>query len=69
MSKIIKGVKGFDKDMKCKGFQYKEGETYEHKRKVKICNSGFHFCENPLDCLSYYNLNNSVFNEVEGSGE
>ena len=27
MSKI-KRYKGFNKDMKCKDFQYKEGETY-----------------------------------------
>ena len=22
---------------------------------MKICENGFHFCENPFDCLGYYN--------------
>jgi len=47
MSKIIKGFKAFNKDMKCKGFQYKEGETYKTGN-ARICNMGFHFCTNPL---------------------
>ncbi|MBK9272778.1 MAG: hypothetical protein IPM48_14430 [Saprospiraceae bacterium] len=65
MKKTMKGFKAFDKDFKCNGFQYKEGETYEHKGKVELCKSGFHFCENPLDVLNYYNLTDCNFAEVE----
>jgi hypothetical protein len=65
----MKGFKAFHKDMTCNGFQYKEGETYEHDGKLKICSSGFHFCENPLDVLNYYNLCDSEFAEVEALGE
>ena len=55
----MKGYKGFDKDFKCNGngntsFQYKAGETYEHKGDVKLCDSGFHFVEHPLDAFGYY---------------
>lgn len=39
--------------MKCRGFQYEEGETY-HEDKADLCNSGFHACTMPLDVLGYY---------------
>ena len=60
----MKCYKGFNKDMTCRGFQYKEGETYETDE-AKLCESGFHACENPLDCFSYYSPNKSVYHEVE----
>ena len=52
----VKGFKGFDKEMKCQGFQFEVGKTYEHEGEVKLCNRGFHFCKNPLDTLDYYNF-------------
>ena len=60
----VKYYKGFAKDMTCRGFQYKEGETYTTDE-AKLCWSGFHACENPLDCFSYYSPNESVYREVE----
>ena len=59
-----KGYKGFDQDFKCRGFQFKEGETYETDKAV-ICESGFHFCENPHNIFSYYSPGESRFAEVE----
>jgi hypothetical protein len=64
----IKGYKAFEKDMTCRGFQFEEGQTYETDKAV-ICESGFHFCENPLDTLNYYDLCESEFAEVEALGE
>ena len=64
----MKGYKAFNKDMTCRGFQYEEGKTYEES-KAECCESGFHFCENPLDVLKYYNLCESEFAEVEVLGE
>lgn len=64
----IKGYKAFKKDMTCRGFQFEEGQTYETDKAV-ICESGFHFCENPLDTLNYYSLCESEFAEVEALGE
>ena len=60
----MKLYKGFNRDMTCRGFQFKEGETYEADR-AELCESGFHACENPLDCFGYYNPANSVYHEVE----
>jgi hypothetical protein len=64
---IIKGVKGFNKDLTCRGFQYEVGKTYETDEKPVRCTAnGFHFCTNPLDIFSYYNPIDSVFHEVDG---
>ncbi len=60
----MKAFKGFNRDMTCRGFQFKEGETYEEPE-AKLCERGFHACENPLDCLDYYSPAKSVFHEVE----
>ena len=60
--------KGFKKDMTCRGFQYEEGKEYEESE-ASVCNSGFHSCEYPLDCFSYYDPAHSVYHEVEASGE
>ena len=60
----MKAYKRFNKDMTCKGFQYEEGKTYETDNAV-LCNAGFHACENPLDCSSYYFPAESVIREVE----
>ena len=64
----IKGYKGFDKDMTCLGFQYESGKDYTYDGDIECCRSGFHFCENPLEVLSYYPPATSRFCEVEGRG-
>ena len=53
MSEPIIAYKGFDKDMKCRGFQYEEGKTYHMPRAV-LCEEGAHACTMPLDVLGYY---------------
>lgn len=56
--------KGFTKDMKCRDFQYEEGKTYEEPE-ARLCDKGFHACEDPIDCLSYYAPAESKFHEVD----
>ena len=68
MTEVIKSYKGFNKDMTCRGFQYEEGKEYEEET-ADACHSGFHACEHPLDCFGYYFPNESVYHEVEQSGE
>ena len=65
----IKGFKGFDKDLKCRGFQYEVGKEYEQKGEIRCCDNGFHFCENPFDALDYYNPATSRYCKVEGEGK
>lgn len=60
----MKAYKGFDKDLKCRDFQYEIGKEYEEKE-ASLCNKGFHACEYPLDCFGYYAPASSRFCEVE----
>ena len=75
-NEIIKGYKGFDKDLKCRGYQYEIGKTHEMDEDVEICERGFHAvpAENsPLDVFGFYapaddNGIPNRFCEVEVSG-
>jgi hypothetical protein len=60
----MKGFKGFDKGLVCRGKQYKENTVFEEEA-AEICKSGMHFCENPFDVLEHYDLVNTdgSFNE------
>ena len=67
--KIIKGFKGFNKNLVCNGFQYEEGSTFKMDGKPERCKRGFHFCIEPIDIFEYYDPANSIFHEVEGCGK
>ena len=49
----MKAYKGFDKDLKCREFQYELGREYQ-EQEAALCRKGFHACENPLDTFRYY---------------
>ena len=69
-NKEIIAYKGFDKNWKCRGYQYEIGKTYEHEGEVEACKSGFHSCENPLVVLAYYDISSgSKYALVKASGE
>ena len=66
----MKGYKGFNKGMVCRGKQYAENTTFEEPEAI-ICENGMHFCKNPMDVLNFYpliadNCTLNEFAEVEG---
>ena len=69
----MKGYKGFEKGLICRGKQYAENTIFEEEN-AEICKSGMHFCENPFDALDYYGYVNdkaelNEFAEVEALDE
>ena len=67
-NKII-AYKGFDENLRCRGFQYEIGKEYVHEGEIECCESGFHACTNPFDVLDYYPSDSrNRFCVVEQSG-
>ena len=65
----MKAYKGFDKDLKCKDFQYEVGKEFKTDEPIQLCKKGFHSCENPHEVFNYYEPgNNNRFAEVKIDG-
>ena len=67
----MKGYKAFKKGMICSPYgntkQYAENTVFEEPE-ASLCNSGMHFCENPLDVLDFFPLiddNGDLFEVAE----
>ena len=67
-NKII-AYKGFNKDLKCRDFQYEVGKEYEINGEIECCKRGFHACKSPMEVWDHYDMLNSRFAEVELSGK
>ena len=66
----MKGYKAFDENLKCMDFQYEIGKEYEIEGELRLCQNGFHFCENIADCYTFYPAKEYTrICEVEASGE
>ena len=66
---IVRGYKGFENDMTCRGFQYEPGKVYEMDGEIKPCERGFHFCRNAADVFNYYERKDFRYADVEALGE
>ena len=64
----IRSYKGFDKNLKCRDFQYEIGKEYEMDGEIKVCSRGFHACESPFEVFDHYPMIDSRFCEVEQDG-
>ena len=64
----MKVYKGTDKDMKCRGFQYKLGEAAVFDGEPHLCRAGLHACEQPIDVLNHYAPNESRYFEADAEG-
>ena len=71
----MKTYKGFNKDFRCRGFQYEVGKEYEMSEDdIAVCEKGFHACESPLEVLDHYPIfdrkgDRNRFAQVEQSGK
>ena len=66
----MKGYKGMNADMTCRGMQYELGKTYHIDGNIKLCNRGFHFCEKLKDVFDYYgNDGTNRFFEIVADGD
>ena len=67
----MKGYKGFNQNMTCRGFQYEIGKEYEMSGKIELCKRGFHFYKNIIDVRNYYSIENKdvILCEIEATGK
>ena len=66
----MKGYKGMEHDMTCRGMQYKLGKSHHVDGEIELCENGSHFCENLIDVFDYYSRNDSNrFFEIEAAGD
>ena len=67
--KKIIAYKGFDENLRCRGYQFEVGKEYEQEGEIVCCENGFHACTNPFDVLNHYAANGkNRFCVVEQSG-
>jgi hypothetical protein len=69
----IQAIKGFNRDLTCRGFQFEIGKEYSVTGKVEPCSNGFHACPidtvDPLRVFGFYAPGQSRYCVVDQGGE
>ena len=65
----IVAYKAFDANFKCRGFQYAPGMSYHIDGEVKLCENGFHACQDLMNTFDYYRMHNSRYAIVKLWGD
>ena len=63
----MKGYKGFDMNLQCRGKQYEVGKIHHQDGEIRLCDNGIHFCKSLNEVFEYYS--EGRYCEVEASGE
>ena len=66
---MVKGYKGFNRDLTCRDFQYEIGKTYEYDGDIELCRQGFHFCRELRNVHDFYDLKQSRICEIVADGK
>jgi hypothetical protein len=70
---VIQAIKGFNRDLTCRGFQFEIGKEYSVTGKVEPCSNGFHACPtdtvDPLRVFGFYAPGQSRYCVVDQGGE
>ena len=68
----LTSIKGFNKDLTCRGYQFAVGETYTATGLARCCKNGFHACPDdlhPLTVFRFYGPGTSRYFEVTQAGD
>ena len=64
----VRGFKGTEKDMSCKGYHYELGKQFDLDEDLEpsVCHNGFHFCKELINVFKHYKIGDgNRFFEVE----
>ena len=65
----MRGYKGMNGDMTCRGMQFEVGKSFRVEGKIEICKRGFHFCKFLIDVFRFYGHHSGCrYFVVEASG-
>jgi hypothetical protein len=66
----MKGYKAFNSNFTCRDYKFSENSEHFYDGEPILCEQGFHFCTEMVDCFKYYPLDKDIILcEVEALGD